>query len=104
MTEGIEGSGACGINCFTCGLARSGQCSPCGPGDGEQARRKLAVQEELLGGTCPVLACAAGRNIAHCLADCPEFPCPHFEDSPYPFSDGFLNMQLRRRRSAAPRN
>jgi len=92
-----QGTGACGINCLVCGLMRQGKCSPCGPGDSPQAQKKLAAQLGLLGGTCPILQCAAQRNIAHCPADCPDFPCGRFRAGPYPYSQGYLDMQLRRR-------
>ena len=98
----LDGTGACGVNCLACRLALEGKCSPCGAGTSAQAARKLEAQERLIGAPCPILACASARNTAHCLRDCPEFPCPHFEDGPYPFSDGFLNMQLRRRKAPPP--
>ncbi len=101
MPEG-QGTGACGVNCLVCGLFRQGLCSPCGAGVEPQAQAKLAAQLRLLGGVCPILNCAAQRKVAYCSADCPDFPCPHFEDGPYPFSQGYLNMQIRRRGGQTP--
>ncbi len=98
----MDGTGACGINCLVCRLAVEGKCSPCGAGTSEQAQKKLAAQMRLLGGVCPILNCASDRRIDYCLRDCLDFPCPHFEDGPYPFSQGFLSMQLRRRKQPLP--
>ncbi len=92
-----QGTGACGINCLTCGLFRQGKCGPCGAGDEGQAQVKLAAQLRLLGGACPILQCAVQRKVAYCSADCELFPCRHFSSGPYPFSQGYLDMQLRRR-------
>lgn len=98
MADEIFGTGACGINCLTCRLATSGRCSPCGPGTGSQAAKKLGAQLEHLGGFCPILKCAVDRRVAFCLRDCDDFPCDKFSGGPYPFSEGFLAMQDRRRR------
>ncbi len=92
-----EGTGACGINCLVCGLFRQGKCGPCAPGDHPQAQQKLATQLRLLGGTCPILQCAAQRGIGHCSADCDLYPCPRYLAGPYPLSKGYLEMQMRRR-------
>jgi len=51
----------------------------------------------ILGSPCPILACAAKREVDYCLRDCVDFPCNLFKQGPYPFSTGFLNMQQRRR-------
>jgi hypothetical protein len=66
------------------------------------AERKLAAQQRLLGAPCPILACAAAHRVAHCLRDCDQFPCETLATGPYPFSQGFLRMQ-RRRRDQPPR-
>jgi hypothetical protein len=92
-----EGTGACGINCLVCGLFKQGKCSPCGSGQEDQAQAKLAAQLNLLGKPCPILSCAVERGIPYCSADCELYPCRHFMSGPYPFSEGFLHMQLRRR-------
>ena len=92
-----EGTGACGLNCMVCGLFRQGKCSPCGSGLEPQAQRKLAAQLKLLGGTCAILQCAVERKIAYCSADCDRYPCQKFMQGPYPLSQGYLEMQLRRR-------
>ncbi len=102
MHDEIFGTGACGINCLTCRLATGGRCSPCGPGTGSQAARKLAVQLERLGGFCPILKCAVERKVAFCLRDCDDFPCGNFRGGPYPYSEGFLDMQQRRREAPKP--
>ncbi|MEW6265870.1 MAG: hypothetical protein AB1641_22590 [Thermodesulfobacteriota bacterium] len=102
MRDEIFGTGACGINCLTCGLAVSGRCSPCGPGNGPQAVKKLGIQLEILGGFCPILKCASDRGVAFCPRDCDRFPCGQFQDGPYPYSQGYLSMQARRRRGPDP--
>lgn len=93
-------TGACGINCGTCHLNHRGLCSSCGSGTSEQARLKLEAQQRLLGGPCPILACARLNRIDYCLRDCNQFPCEIFSAdgaTGYPFSEGYLNMQKRRR-------
>ncbi len=89
-------TGACGIDCDVCKLRLIGTCSTCGPGKSDPARAKLAAQERLFGGTCAILACAAMNRIDYCMRDCDQFPCDNFRIGPYPFSEGFLNMQGRR--------
>lgn len=90
-------TGACGIDCGTCRLFRRGICSSCGGGKSEQGMHKMATQERLLGASCSILACANMNQISHCMAECDSFPCENFQNGPYPFSRGFLDMQLRRR-------
>lgn len=90
-------TGACGIDCDACRLKVQGKCSSCGPGDSEEATRKLSAQVRLLGSPCPMLECARSRGIPHCLRDCDEFPCERLRAGPYPFSPDFLLMQERRR-------
>lgn len=90
-------TGACGIHCDACGLKALGRCSSCGPGNSEEATRKLSAQVRLLGSPCPILECARSRGIPYCLSDCDEFPCQRFQAGPYPFSSDFLLMQERRR-------
>jgi len=91
-------TGACGINCDVCGLTNLGLCSTCGPGTSQEARKKAAAQERLLGAPCPILACAMERRIAYCSRDCERFPCDRFRAGPYPFSHSYLDMNDRRRR------
>jgi hypothetical protein len=91
-------TGACGINCDACRLYALGVCSSCGPGGSPEAQRKMAAQVRILGAPCPILECASNRGIEYCLRDCEEFPCERL--SAYPFSEGFLRMQERRRRQA----
>ena len=95
-------TGACGINCDVCQLNMKGICSTCGPGTSLEAQKKIAAQVRILGSPCPILACAEQKKVAYCLRDCEAFPCENFENSPYPFSSGFLNMQSRRRQNNAP--
>jgi hypothetical protein len=90
-------TGACGINCDVCKLRLMDICSSCGPGKSEEAQKKLEAQERLLGNTCPILACARINRVDYCLRDCSAFPCENFSSGPYPFSQGFLTMQERRR-------
>lgn len=94
-------TGACGINCDVCRLNLKGVCTSCGPGVSDTAARKLAVQERILGSSCPVLACARLNGIAHCSRDCDSFPCENFSRGPYPFSQSYLEMQMRRRKESA---
>ena len=102
MPEEFFGTGACGINCLTCGLSLSGRCSPCGSGLSEQASKKLAGQLKAFGGFCPILKCAVDRKVAFCLRDCRDFPCDNFEGGPYPYSKGYIDMQRRRRQGPGP--
>ena len=88
-------TGACGINCDVCRLNVLGVCSSCGPGRSSVAQKKMAAQLRILGAPCPILECASTRGIDYCLRDCEAFPCERF--SAYPFSEGFLGMQERRR-------
>lgn len=95
-------TGACGINCDVCKLNLLGTCSSCGPGNSRQAEQKLAAQQRLLGGTCAILACAHLNQVEYCLRDCQQFPCDNFSQGLYPFSQGYLQMQDRRRRQNPP--
>lgn len=95
-------TGACGIQCDVCGLHVRGLCSTCGPGTSIKAAKKMEVQERILGAPCPILACAAARGIDHCSRDCPDYPCRLFTAGPYPFSEGYLDMQKRRRSERPP--
>jgi hypothetical protein len=95
-------TGACGINCDVCKLNLLGTCSTCGPGTSLAAREKLAAQIRILGDTCSILACADMNQIQYCLRDCNQFPCDNFSTGPYPFSQGFLNMQKRRLQENPP--
>lgn len=95
-------TGACGIHCDVCKLNLLGTCSSCGPGKSPQAEQKLAAQQRLLGGTCPILACAQLNQVDYCLQDCRQFPCDNFSRGPYPFSEAYLQMQDRRRKQNPP--
>jgi len=91
-------TGACGINCDVCLLKIAGICSTCGPGGSNEALAKMEAQVRILGEQCPILACAHFSDVRHCLRDCSDFPCQIFLNGPYPFSEGFLQMQSGRRR------
>jgi hypothetical protein len=95
-------TGACGIDCDVCKLRLMEICSSCGPGKSPEARKKLEAQKRILGSPCPILACASMKKVDFCLRDCGEFPCVNFRSGPYPFSQGFLAMQERRRREPSP--
>ena len=95
-------TGACGINCDVCKLNLLGTCSSCGPGTSLQAEKKLAAQQRLLGSTCSILACANMNQLEYCMRDCKQFPCDNFRTGPYPFSQGYLNMQERRLKEKPP--
>jgi len=96
------GTGACGISCDVCRLNVRGLCSSCGAGTEPAASEKLKVQYRLFQGYCPILKCASEHEISYCLRDCRHFPCRAFEQGPYPFSQGFLEMQKRRRKETHP--
>lgn len=93
---------ACGINCDICKLNLLGTCSTCGPGRSQAAEKKLAAQLKLLGSPCPILACANINHVQYCMRDCNQFPCDNFSNGPYPFSQGYLAMQTRRRKQLPP--
>ena len=95
-------TGACGISCDVCKLNLLGTCSSCGPGTSLEAQKKLAAQLRLLGGTCSILACANMNQLEYCMRDCHQFPCDNFRNGPYPFSQGYLNMQERRLKERPP--
>ncbi len=95
-------TGACGISCDVCKLNLLGTCSSCGPGTSPEAEKKLAAQQRLLRSTCSILACANMNQLDYCMRDCHQFPCDNFRTGPYPFSQGFLNMQERRLKEKPP--
>ena len=97
-------TGACGINCDMCRLNLLGICSSCGSGTDTQGLAKMAAQERVLGAPCPILDCAIRRKTAYCPRDCNDFPCDAFRNGPYPFSEGYLNMQKRRRSQPEEKN
>ena len=95
-------TGACGINCDVCQLNLLGTCSSCGPGRSDTAARKSAAQVNLLGHPCAILECARLNHIDHCPRDCASFPCANFDGAGYPYGQGFLEMQRRRRAQGPP--
>jgi hypothetical protein len=95
-------TGACGINCDVCLLKVAGICSTCGAGGSPEALAKMEAQVRMLGEQCPILACAHFTGIQYCPRDCSDFPCEIFQKGPYPFSEGFLQMQTGRRRQRPP--
>lgn len=96
------GTGACGINCDVCWLKVAGICSTCGHGKSPEAKRKLNAQIRIFGAPCQVLNCAVNKELQYCMRDCRSFPCEVFSKNRYPFSEGFLNMQMRRKREYPP--
>jgi hypothetical protein len=95
-------TGACGINCDVCQLNLLRHCSSCGPGRSDLAAAKSAVQKRILGYPCTILECARLNHIDYCPRDCPSFPCRNFITSTYPYGQGFLEMQQRRRCKGPP--
>ena len=95
-------TGACGVHCDVCKLKLMEICSTCGPGKSPEAARKIEAQKRLLGAACPILECARMNRVDYCLRDCDQFPCDNFKTGPYPFSQGFLDMQKRRRKQLPP--
>lgn len=95
-------TGACGINCDVCKLRLLGICSTCGSGTSQEAVEKLDAQRRAFGGVCTILDCAKLHRFHYCLRDCNLFPCENFSVGPYPFSEGFLRMQARRRMDRPP--
>jgi hypothetical protein len=93
-------TGACGIDCDVCGLRVRAVCSTCGAGTSEEGRKKMEAQIRILGAPCPILECACMSGVAYCPRDCTRFPCERFSTGPYPYSEGFLKMQERRRNQA----
>ena len=91
-------TGACGIDCTVCGLHVSGQCSSCGGGASDTASEKLGAQYKLFGMACSILECAVGRKLDYCSRDCEDFPCSLYKKGPYPYAEGYLTMQERRRK------
>jgi hypothetical protein len=66
------------------------------------AAAKSTVQRRVLGYPCAILECARLNHIDYCPRDCPSFPCHNFTTSNYPFGQGFLKMQQRRRNQGPP--
>ncbi len=95
-------TGACGINCDVCRLNIIGSCSSCGSGTSPEAIKKRDAQIRLFGQACPILECAILNKHPYCLRDCEAFPCENFDSGPYPFSQGYLDMQARRRKEKPP--
>lgn len=94
-------TGACGISCDVCRLFTTGVCGTCGAGTSREGGAKIEVQKRLFDQPCPILACAQMNGIGYCNRDCDTFPCENFRRGPYPFSDGYLAMQERRRSRTA---
>lgn len=82
-------TGVCGINCDVCGLKTKNICGGCRPGT------EFKV-EDVTEHPCPLLKCAIGKGIAHCMRDCNDFPCAIIEKGNFPFSTGFIGMQKQR--------
>lgn len=93
---------ACGIDCSVCRLNLLGICSTCGSGRSEEGSNKIEAQKRILGRPCAILSCAFDRQVDYCPRDCDQFPCDCFVRGPYPYSEGYLNMQRRRRKEFPP--
>jgi hypothetical protein len=83
--------GACGIACEVCGLYAKDACSGCTHGDDENVSLVLGTQKKRFGMVCPVLECASGRKVGHCLKDCDIFPCDLLGQG-YPYGKAWLSM------------
>jgi len=95
-------TGACGINCDVCKLNHSNVCTTCGHGLSKEGKEKADIQIKLFGRACPILECARLNHIKYCMSDCEAFPCENFKNGPYPYGNGFLAMQERRRKDLDP--
>ncbi|MFH1350147.1 MAG: DUF3786 domain-containing protein [Pseudomonadota bacterium] len=91
-------TGACGIACDVCGLRLLDICSSCGSGLSIEAQKKIDAQNRIFGMPCLILECAHNNRVEYCMRDCSQFPCHLFRKGPYPFSEGFIQMQERRRK------
>jgi hypothetical protein len=60
----------------------------------------MDAQHKLFGMGCSILECAVGRKLDFCSRDCLDFPCSLYTRGPYPYGDGFLQMQERRRKQS----
>ena len=60
----------CGLNCALCAIHLGGYCPGCGGGAGNQS--------------CAKARCSPEHGGVQFCWECPEYPCPHYED----FDDG----------------
>ncbi len=60
----------CGLNCALCSMHLGGYCPGCGGGAGNQS--------------CAKARCSLEHGGVQFCWECPEYPCPHYED----FDDG----------------
>ena len=75
---------ACGLACNTCPLMAAGKCKGCSTGKG-------ASEEMLKMKPCPVLQCAAKKQIDYCGTGCKMFAdCKKLVGKPY--AESFLAM------------
>lgn len=97
---------ACGVCCDVCEFYVKGMCVTCCAGtDAEGVRKKQESEMQKIDMKCPILACAAEKNIAYCIRDCGDFPCENFRTGweshmgpgSSPYSESFLAMFPRRR-------
>jgi hypothetical protein len=79
---------ACGLACSTCPLKKAGKCKGCASGKGASA-------EMLKMKPCPVLQCAAKKQIDYCGTGCKMFPdCKKLVGRPY--AESFLQKVKQR--------
>ncbi len=84
---------ACGLSCMACPLMKAGTCKGCASG-------KEATPEMLEMKPCPVLQCAAKKQIDYCGTGCEKFAeCEKLIGHPY--AQSFMDMMKKRMGSSA---
>jgi len=80
--------GACGLSCMACPLMKAKKCKGCASG-------KEATAELLKKKPCPVLKCAAKKQIDYCGTGCKMFTkCKKLIGKPY--AQSFMDMMEKR--------
>jgi len=79
--------GACGICCDVCFAFKEngGTCGGCYSGLDAPTRK---LEESI----CPIIKCAARREVDYCSKSCREFPCLLYTKKPYPYSHEYLKV------------
>lgn len=84
---------ACGLSCMACPLMKAGACKGCASG-------KEATAEMLEMKPCPVLQCAAKKEIDYCGTGCEKFAeCEKLIGHPY--AQSFMDMMKKRMGASA---
>ena len=84
---------ACGLSCMACPLMKAGTCKGCASG-------KEATAEMLEMKPCPVLKCAAMKEIDYCGTGCEKFAeCEKLIGHPY--AQSFMDMMKKRMGASA---